>query len=68
VAPRETVLCGYWVDDGVGDGVELSCEGKWGRMAGLPMLVFEFFIVDAGEQPLANVPIPLLLKEDVAWL
>jgi len=37
-------------------------------MAGLPMLVFEFFIIDAGEQLLINVPIPLLLKEDVTWL
>jgi len=42
------------VDDGVGDdgiGVELSCEGKEGeRMAVIPMLVFEFFIVDTSEQ------------------
>jgi hypothetical protein len=44
------------VDDGVGDGVELSYEGKeGGRMAVIPMLVFEFFIVDTGEQPLDNV-------------
>ena len=47
------IVCGYLVDDGVGDSVELSCEGKeGGRMAMILMLAFEFFIVDTGEQPL----------------
>ena len=51
----ESFVCGYLVGDGVGDSVELSCEGKeGGRMAVIPMLVFEFFIIDTGEQPLDN--------------
>ena len=36
----------------------LSCPvkgKKGGRMAVIPMLVFEFFFVDTGEQPLDNV-------------
>lgn len=60
------------MDVGVGDGVELSCEGKeGGRMAAIPILVFEFFIVDTIEQPLANVLVPILRRiigEDVAWI
>ena len=69
----ESVICGYLVDDGVGDSVELSREGKeGGRMAVIPMLVFEFFIVDTGEQPLNNVRNPPILQriigEDVAWI
>ena len=61
------------VDDDVGDSVELSREGKeGGRMAVIPMLVFEFFIVDTGEQPLNNVCNPPILQriigEDVAWI
>ena len=68
---RERV-CGYSVDDGDGDSVELSCEGKeGGRMAVIPMLVFEFFI-DTGEQPLDNVHKPPILQriigQDVAWI
>jgi hypothetical protein len=59
------------VDDGVDDGVELSCGGKeGGRMAVIPMLVFEFF-VDTGEQPLDNVRnVPIsqrIIGGDVTW-
>ena len=61
------------VDDDVGDSVELSREEKeGGRMAVIPMLVFEFFIVDTGDQPLNNVRNPPILQkiigEDVAWI
>ena len=60
------------MDDDVGDSVELSRKGKeGGRMAVIPMLVFEFVIVDTGEQPLNNVRNPPILQriigEDVAW-
>ena len=61
------------MDDDVGDSVELSRKGKeGGMMAVIPMLVFEFFIVDTGEQPLNNVRNPPILQriigEDVAWI
>ena len=41
-------------------------------MAVIPMLVFEFFIIDTGEQPLDNVHNPLILQriigQDVTWI
>ena len=44
------------MDDGVGDGIEQSCEGKEEvRMAVITMIVLEFIIIDTGEQPLDNV-------------
>ena len=59
---RERV-CGYSVDDGDVDSVELSCEGKeGGRMAVIPTLVFKVFIADTGEQPLDNVRNPPILQ------
>ena len=64
---------GYSVEDGDVDSVELSCEGKeGGRTAVIPMLAFEFFIVDTGMQPLDSFPNPPILQrmmgEDVAWI
>ena len=61
----------YYVDDG--HGVELSCEGKEGkRIAVIPMLVFELFIVDTGGQPPDNVRnhsnFQKVIGEDVAWI
>ena len=67
------VVCRYSVDDGDVDSVELFCEGKeGGRMAVIPMLVFEFFIIDTGEQPLDSVHNPPILQriigQEVPWI
>ena len=61
------------MDEDVGDSVELSRKGKEGGItAVIPMLVFEFFIADTGEQPLNNVRNQPILQrrigEDVAWI
>ena len=54
----ESVICGYLVDDGVGDSVELSREGKeGGRMAVIPMLVFEFLIL-ASSRLITSITLP----------